>query len=664
MSVISKLKVWIGSDTGDLEKGLKKSKKEVSAFSSGMKKLGGMIAGAFAVGSIISFAKECLSLNKVQTQAEKKLAAVIKATGGAAGLTADEMKKYASQLQDVTTYGDEVTIDAMAIMSTFKSIKGDVFKQAIASAQDMATVLNTDLNAAVMQIGKALEAPEIGLTALRRSGVSFSQEQIKQIKQLVSEGKKQEAQLIMLKELQNEFGGAAKAMAGDAYGAATQLSNAWGDLKEAIGKAITPSVKNINVLTRATKEVTDVMNDETIPTWRKWLGMVIPPTSYRNKLEAQHNKLMREKNEESIKSLKLSELSLNGLLGVQNVYRQLNKENNGYFQQTFDAISEEIKKRASGIEAETEAQKKEKAIAVEKLANEEKKKQVLQETIDMEERSIKAIGEKVKAFQNLKAAADITDQASLDYFNKEISRLTLLSQKADELSRKRILDTKKKEFGGIVKTKDTYSSYGGVDGAAFDIDQNILITEDLSQLPDKLEPLHLKLQEIKEDSIDVSDTVNSAFADLAAGFGESIGALMTGTGDLQGFATLVAGTFADMAINVGKTAISTGIAVEGIKLALKSMNPFAAIAAGAALVALGTAVKSSLGKIANGGGGGSTTFSGNTLSGSGITDTRANSGVDNPAKPIEVIVRGDFKLKGSALVAAVENENNRRNITT
>ena len=134
------------------------------------------------------------------------------------------MKKYASQLQDVTKYGDEVTIDAMAIMSTFKSIKGDVFKEAIASSQDMATVLNTDLNAAVMQIGKALESPEIGLTALRRSGVSFSQEQVKQIKQLVAEGKKQEAQLIMLKELQNEFGGAAKAAAGDAYGAATQLS--------------------------------------------------------------------------------------------------------------------------------------------------------------------------------------------------------------------------------------------------------------------------------------------------------------------------------------------------------------------------------------------------------------------------------------------------------
>ena len=396
MSVISKLKVWIGSDTSDLQKGLKKSKKEVSAFGTGIKKLKGMIAGAFAVSSIVSFAKECLGLSKVQAEAEKKLGAVIKATGAAAGLTADEMKKYASQLQDVTKYGDEVTIDAMAIMSTFKSIKGDVFKEAIASAQDMATVLNTDLNAAVMQIGKALESPEIGLTALRRSGVSFSQEQVKQIKQLVAEGKKQEAQLIMLKELQNEFGGAAKAAAGDAYGAATQLSNAWGDLKEVIGAAVTPSVESINSLTNATKEVTNVLNDESIPAWRKWLGMIIPPTAYANKWLAEQNRMIRENNEEVIRSLKLSELSLNDLLGIQNVYKTLNKERgDNRYQQTLKAIADEIDKRASGIEAETEAQRKAREAAEEKINLEKKKKQAIQDTIDMEEKTSGAIGEKI-----------------------------------------------------------------------------------------------------------------------------------------------------------------------------------------------------------------------------------------------------------------------------
>lgn len=661
MSVISRLKVFFTSDTKELEKGLRRGKKEVSSFSAGMKKLGGMIAGAFAVSSVVSFAKECLSLNKVQAAAEKKLAAVIKATGRAAGLTANEMKKYAAQLQDVTTYGDEVTIDAMAIMSTFKSIKGDVFKGAIASAQDMATVLNTDLNSAVMQIGKALETPEIGLTALRRSGVSFSKEQIKQIKQLVAEGKKQEAQLIMLKELQNEFGGAAMAAAGDAYGAATQLTNVWGDLKEAIGSAITPSVDNIKILTRATKEVADVLNDQDIPGWRKWWGIVLPSLSRYNKLEAERNKLKQQTNEDTIKGLKLSELDINTLLGKQNIYRELNKTQNNYFQQTYDAITEELKKRAAGHKAETEAEKLARQAAAEKLAAEQKKRQAIQDTIKMEEHSILAVQDKIKAVNKLKIATDISDLASLDFYTKEIARLNELIRKTDELSSKRVLDARKNQEGGPVKKNDVY---GGLVGAAIDVEQNTLITKDLAQFPDKLEPLSTSLNEIKGDFIDLSSVTNQALGDMAVGFGENIGELIAGSGDLQGFGQLVATTFADMAINVGKTAISTGIAVLGIKTALKSLNPYVAIAAGAALVALGTAVKSTLGGIADGGGS-SGTFSGNAYSNEiniGNTKDLSLSRVE-PAK-VNVVVTGELKAKGSNLVAAINSENVRKGLTT
>ena len=278
----------------------------------------------------------------------------------------------------------------------------------------------------------------------------------------------------------------------------------------------------------------------------------------------------------------------------------------------------------------------------------------------MEEKSTRAIGEKIKAFQNLKSATDITDQASLDYYNKEIARLNLLSQKTDELSKKRVLDAQKKMEGGPISQPAVLY---GLDDALFDINGELPVFDDLAQLPDQLKPMQTKLLEIKEDCIDVSSTVNAAFSDLAVGFGENIGELIAGSGNLQGFATLVAGTFADMAINVGKTAISTGIAVEGIKLALKSLNPFVAIAAGAALVALGTAVKSSLGKIANGGST-SGTFSGNTYSNEvNIGNTKDySSGMDSGK--INVIVSGELKAKGSNLVAAINSENIRKGLTT
>lgn len=649
MSVISRLKVWIGSDTSNLEKGLKRGKKEVSSFSSGMKKLGGMIAGAFALSSVVSFAKECLSLNKVQAAAEKKLAAVIKATGGAAGLTANEMKKYASQLQEVTTYGDEVTIDAMAIMSTFKSIKGDVFKGAIASAQDMATVLNTDLNSAVMQIGKALETPEIGLTALRRSGVSFSKEQIKQIKQLVAEGKKQEAQLIMLKELQAEFGGAARAAVGDAYGAATQLTNAWGDLREAMGETITPSVESIKSITQATEVNTALIKDKTIPTWKKWLGMIYPWFSSGVKAQAIWNQGMEEANEASIKRLELQYKDINSLLGLQNVYRQLNKEQNNYFKQTYDAITAELAKRADGVAALNKEEEARKKVEAEKLAEAERAKQALQAVIDMQENSTKSIQDKIKAINTLKVATDITDQASLDYFNKEIARLNELIRKTEELSQKRISDAQKKVDGGAISLPP--SLHEGV-------------TNNWAQLSKELAPLRANLEEVKQDFIDLGPIIEESLNNLAVGFGENIGLLMAGVGDMQGFAKLVADTFGDMAIKVGKTAIATGIATLAIKASLQSLNGYAAIAAGVALVALGTAVKSSLGSMANGGGGGGGTFSGNVYSNQlnidggrdfspGVADSRVN-----------VVVSGELKAKGSNLVAAINSEQTRKGLTT
>lgn len=662
MSVISRLKVWIGSDTGDLERGLKKGKKEVSAFGSSMKKLGGIIVGALAVSSVVSFAKECLGLNKVQAEAEKKLAAVIKATGGAAGLTADEMKNYASQLQNVTTYGDEVTIDAMAIMSTFKSIKGDVFKEAIASAQDMATVLNTDLNAAVMQIGKALESPVLGLTALRRSGVSFSVEQIKQIKKLVAEGKKQEAQLIMLKELQNEFGGAAKAAAADAYGASQQLSNAWGDFKEAVGSAITPSAEGVKFLTERVQENTAVLNDKTIPAWRKWLGLIDSGINKQNKGAALLNLQQKEKNEEMLKIMKLGYQDINGLLGKQKWYLGLDDRGKELYKPTYDAILAELEKRNQGIQALNEEEEKAKELEKERISQKEKEKQAIQAVIDMQENSVKAVGEKIKAYKDLAVATDLNDIASQAFYKKEMLRLDQLIEKQKSLASSRILPEMKKQEGGpLAKPKQLY----GVKEAAIDVRTELVGGKSLKEMisfPDKLKPLSDTLQEIKYDFIDLSDFANSAINDMAVGFTTGLGEMIAAGGNLQGFSSLIAGTFADMAINVGKTAIQTGIAIEGIKLALKSLNPFVAIAAGAALVALGTAVKKSLGNIANGGSGG--TFSSHTLSGNSITDTRGGSGIDNAAKPVEVIVRGDFKLRGSTLVAAVEGENSRRNITT
>jgi hypothetical protein len=119
-----------------------------------------------------------------------------------------------------------------------------------------------------------------------------------------------------------------------------------------------------------------------------------------------------------------------------------------------------------------------------------------------------------------------------------------------------------------------------------------------------------------------------------------------------------------LAINVGKTAIATGVAVEGIKRALQSLNPVAAIAAGVALVALGTAVKSSLKSAASGSSSGATPSSAGSYGNTSSTVDVRGSTQRAEAKPITVNVTGSLKGQGRDLVAVIDTENQRKNVRT
>lgn len=218
-------------------------KESSASAASGIGKLAGSLialaAAKAAVQKILAGFAEVTTFANEQEQQEAKLAAVVKATGEAAGFSADEIKKYAGELQGATTFGDELTISAAAILATFKQIKGDEFKRTIAAAQDLSSLLGTDLKSSVLQLGKALEDPTTGLTALRRAGVSFSASEKERIKTLQESGKIQEAQRIVLKAVEDQVGGTANALRKQYGGAVTAVDNAYGDLKEEIGFFIT-----------------------------------------------------------------------------------------------------------------------------------------------------------------------------------------------------------------------------------------------------------------------------------------------------------------------------------------------------------------------------------------------------------------------------------------
>lgn len=227
----------------DMDKSAGSFNKNAKITASTLMKIGAAVGGIAAVAKAYSMlksaAEEYIALAGVQEAAERKLEAVLKATGGAAGYNIDQLKAMAGQMQQVTRYGDEVTLSAMAILATFKQVRGEGFERATKAAMDMATVMGTDLNSNILQIGKALNDPLKGITALNRAGVQFTDQQKDQIAALQASGRMMEAQNMILKELETQFGGAAEAMATDFTGRVIQAENALGDLKEELGFVIT-----------------------------------------------------------------------------------------------------------------------------------------------------------------------------------------------------------------------------------------------------------------------------------------------------------------------------------------------------------------------------------------------------------------------------------------
>ena len=176
-----------------------------------------------------------------QAKVINQLNAVLESTGHIVGITSEEVQEMAKSFQDVTAFGDEAVLMGQSLLLTFTNIGRDIFPQATETMLDMSVALGQDLKSSAIQLGKALNDPILGMTALRRVGVNFNADQVKLVKNLVASGKEMEAQKFILDELATEFGGSAKAEVEDFTGKIDQLKNSFGDFAEEIGKFVTKS---------------------------------------------------------------------------------------------------------------------------------------------------------------------------------------------------------------------------------------------------------------------------------------------------------------------------------------------------------------------------------------------------------------------------------------
>lgn len=216
----------------------------IGGFGDGLGKLG-LIAGASMAAAGAAVAGFGIASVKAYSESEDALAqlnAVLKSTGDVSGVTAEQATQLAASLQKTTKFSDEAVLSAENMLLTFTNISKDVFPDTTRAVADMAQAMGTDLKSTAIQVGKALQDPINGVTALQRVGVRLSDSQKALVENLVKSGRTMDAQKVILKELKTEFGGSADAAGNTFSGSLAKLQNTFNDLMENIGQGIATSL--------------------------------------------------------------------------------------------------------------------------------------------------------------------------------------------------------------------------------------------------------------------------------------------------------------------------------------------------------------------------------------------------------------------------------------
>jgi hypothetical protein len=202
------------------------------------------VTAAFSVGVVVTQMRNWVAAARDSNRVAAQTAAVIKSTHGAAGLSAKGFSDLAKSIEKTTAVDDDLIQGGEAIIATFTNIHGDVFKKTTQAAVDLAAGMNhgavtaEGLQTASIQLGKALQDPIKGVTALQRIGIKLSDQQKAQIATFVKNGQVAKAQGVILAEVNRQFAGSAAA----AVTPAKRLAQQWGDMQEVLGNLLIPAI--------------------------------------------------------------------------------------------------------------------------------------------------------------------------------------------------------------------------------------------------------------------------------------------------------------------------------------------------------------------------------------------------------------------------------------
>jgi hypothetical protein len=174
---------------------------------------------------------------------------VLDSTKAVSGQTADSIRDMSEGFEDLNATMDDKVIQSGAnMLLTFTNVREKAFEPALEAALNMNEAMGggpEGLQSTIIQVGKALNDPIKGVTALRRVGVQLSSQQEDQIKTLIEQNDLYGAQQIILDELTTQFGGRFAAAGKTAEGSQAALADRLEDVQMALAGPLIPAIDRV-----------------------------------------------------------------------------------------------------------------------------------------------------------------------------------------------------------------------------------------------------------------------------------------------------------------------------------------------------------------------------------------------------------------------------------
>ena len=247
-----KATVVISADN-QIQKGIDPAKRTLLEFQNVVSGIEKKISKAFtiagiATATVASFkaitnaAKACIQEFSECERVSKRLEAVWANVGAATGKTAKEINDLADSLEKQTYFSAESIKEAGLLLAATESLTEEGFDRALQASMDLAAALGEDVTGAAQTLAKAIQEPESSLSRLKSIGVSFTEDEKKQIKALAEANEEYAAQNIILSKIEDKYKDVAKAINNTPAGTLDNIKDTLADIRKNLGQTLLDSI--------------------------------------------------------------------------------------------------------------------------------------------------------------------------------------------------------------------------------------------------------------------------------------------------------------------------------------------------------------------------------------------------------------------------------------